>query len=406
MISSEYSFFNFFAFYEGMWLKIEKQKFRKKKIAIIVFILLLVIAIGVTIALYISKKPVRDWIDIYILKKNLTEEDIQVINLNIDKNNQIYVYGDNIAVLKDKALTLYNPYGEKITTLDVNINSAIYDSSDKYFVLAENGGKEVCLILDKTYLWSTSTEGDILQVHVNRNGYVVVITTDIAHKSITTMYNSEGKKLFTTYFASTRIIDASISQDNKYIAIAELDSSGAILQSNIKIISVENAKKDPKNTIIYTYNATKGDLISNIEYQENEKIICLYDKKINAIENKINNEILHLDKDNITFASNNLKSHIVYVEEQSEGLFNVSSNIHIINTTNNEDTIYKIEDNVKDIYTCDNTIAINTGTEIHVINTRGWLIKKYSARQEISNVKLSTDVIAIIYKDKVEIIDL
>ena len=381
-----------------------KYFFRTKRTLIIIILILIVLATILT--LYLSKKDVREWIDIYILRKSLTENDIQTLNLNADKANQIYVYSKYIAMLNDKSLNLYNSYGESVTSINLNINTAIFDSVDKYLAIAEKDGKELCLMLDKTYLWSATTDNDILQVHVNRNGYVAVVTTDITHKSILILYNSEGKKIFTRYFATTRIVDASISNDNKNIVVGELDSSGAIIQSIIEIISVDNAKNDTENTIVFSLNADPGKLITNVEYQENEQISCIYDNSVNLIKNNNDNVVLKFDNEKITYVSNELKNNVVYVEERKEGLFNVSSNIQIINTTNNQKVTYELEDIAKEIYTKNNIIAVNVGTEIYFLNTNGWLIKKYSSNQEITNVKVSSNIAAIIYKDKVEIIDL
>lgn len=387
-------------------IEIDERKLNIKKVVIIAIIILLIIGIILMISLYISEKGVRDWVDVHLLRKNLTEEDIEVINLNTDKNNQIHVYSKYIAILNDKAVTLYNVYGEKVTSFNVNINTAIFDSANKYLALAEEKGNEVCLLLDKTYLWSNNVEGEILQVHVNQNGYVIVITTDVTHKSILTLYNPEGKKLFTSYFSSTRIVDATISKDNKYIAVGELDTSGAIIQSNVKILSVENAQKDTDNDIIYTYNADSGNLISNVEYQDKGQISCLYDNSISVINKNNNKELIKIDNEDITFIANDLSNYIAYVEEESTGLFKSASNIHIINSFDEQEIVYKIEDIAKEIYTNDNIIAINVGTELYFVNTKGWLIKKYTANQEITNVMFSENIAAIIYKDKVIIIDL
>ena len=381
------------------------RKINKKKVIIIILVIILIITAIIVGILYVSKRDVRDWADIYILRKNLKEEDIETISLNADKSNQIHVYGNYISVLNDKTVNLYNAYGEKVTSFDVNINSGLFDSADKYMAIAENEGNEVCLILDKTYLWGTTTDSEILQVHVNKNGYVAVITTDISHRSNLILYNSEGTKLFTRVFSTTRIIDVSISNDNKFIAIGELDTSGAIIQSNIEIISVQNAKNDPENTIVYTYNSNSGQLITNVEYQENGQIICVYDDAIIAIKDNNITEILKINDDKITYVSNKLNGNTIYVEEQSEGLFNISSNVHIIDTASKQDIIYKLEDIAKQIYTNENIIAINTGTDLYFINTSGWLVKKYTANQEITNVKVSGSLACIVYKDKIEIID-
>ncbi len=60
-----------------------------------------------------------------------------------------------------------------------------------------------------------------------------------------------------TFFKSTRVVSTSISNDNKYLAIAEIDTSGTIIQSNIKIISIEKGKNNAENSIKKVYNSEK-----------------------------------------------------------------------------------------------------------------------------------------------------
>lgn len=387
-------------------IDIIKKIDKKKKIIFILGVILLILIIAI-ITLYISEKGFRDWIDGHILRKSVTEDDIQTINLNTDKNNQIHVYGKYIANLNDKAITLYNSYGEKVAVIDsIEINSALFDSSDKYLAVAENRGHELCLILDKTYLWNTAIEGEILQIHVNQNGYIAVVTTDVTNKSIITCYNSEGKKLFTSYFSTTTIIDASISNNNKSIVIGEVDTSGTIIKSSIKILSIENAQKDAENTIIYTYNLEDNSLLTNVQYHDKNQISCVYDNGIGIINNNEYKQIIKIDNDNITYAANNFKNNVIYLVEESSGMFKSTSNIHIVNVSDNHDNIYKLENTAKEVYAIDNKMAINCGSEIYFINTSGWLIKKYNASQEITNVKMSNSLAAIIYKDKIVIVEI
>ena len=376
----------------------------RKKI-IIVAIILLIVALVVGISLYISEKQVRDWVDEHVLRKNITEQDLPVISLNTDKANQVYVYSKYIAVLNNKTIKLYNGFGEEVTSIDIDINTALFDSNKKYLAIAEDGGDKVCLLLDKTYLWSNSIEGEILQVHVNQNGYVVVVTTDSAHKSIVTLLNPSGKKLFKRYFSSTRIIDASISMDNKYIALGELDTTGSNIQSNINIISIENAQTDPENTIIYTYNAESGNLIVNVEYQDKGQIACLYDKTIEIINNEESKELIKSENQVNTFMAINFNNHVVYAEEENSGLFNANTNVKIIDTSNNEEKLLVLEDLAKEINSKDSILEINFGTEMYFYDTNGWLVKRYTSNKEITNVEFSSNLAAIVYKDKVIVIN-
>ena len=58
------------------------------------------------------------------------------------------------------------------------------------------------------------------------------------------------------------------------------------------------------------------------------------------------------------------------------------------------------------MYTYKDIVGINVGTEMYFINTKGMLIKKYSSKQEITNVLLSDNLAIIIYKDRIHIIEL
>ena len=382
------------------------EKRKKKKIFIVALIFTIIILLIAMVSLYIAEERFRNVIDTYIFKRNITDENIATIDLNTDKNNQIHVYSKYIAILNNQKVTLYNSYGEKLTDIDVNINTAIFDSSEKYFAIAENGGKELYLILDKNYLWSNKVEGDILQVHVNRNGYVAVVTKDTIYKSILTLYNSDGTLLFKRYFASTRIVDASISADNKSVAIGEVDSSGAMIKSSVKILSVDNAKNDPDNAITNTYNAEEGKLLTNVKYQSKGQIACMYDDSINVIQNEQEKELLKINNKQVTFMSVDLNNSSVHIEEEMTGVFKTNSHVKITNTQNGEENSYNINDVPKEMYAKDNIIAVNTGTEVYFLNANGWLVKKYTTRQEVTNIMFSNNLAGLVYKDKIVIINL
>ena len=99
------------------------------------------------------------------------------------------------------------------------------------------------MVTDKDVSWDTTIEGNISQIFVNKNGYVAVVITGTLNKTVIKMYNPSGKAMFTQYLSSTRAVDVNISNDNKYLAIAEIDTSKTTIQSNIKIISIDKAEK-------------------------------------------------------------------------------------------------------------------------------------------------------------------
>ena len=367
--------------------------------------LISILSLITLILLYIFNIQFRSIIDINILRKNISTDEVPTIDLDANKSNQICVYSKYIAILNDKKISLYNNYGDFVSDFSVDINNAIFASANKYLAIAEYEGKNFYVFLDNTYLWSGVIEGEIKQIYVNANGYVAIVTTDVTYKSIITLYDQEGKSIIKKYLSFTRVIDVGISKDNKYLAIAELDTSGTLIQSNIDIISVENTINDVDKSIVYSYNADKGKLITKIKYQDKNRLVCMYDDNVQVINENYQIEDVFKKHNNTTYMSVNLNSNFVYIEEEIKGLFKANSVIHICNNQGGSVNTYNLEEVAKDIYSADNVIAVNVGLETYFINNNGWLIKKVSSNQEITNICFSGGLAGIVYKDKIDIID-
>ena len=52
-----------------------------------------------------------------------------------------------------------------------------------------------------------------------------------SYKSVVDVFDRNGKEIFKTNLRTARVVDVSISQDSKYLAIAEVDLSGIIIKS-------------------------------------------------------------------------------------------------------------------------------------------------------------------------------
>ena len=155
-----------------------------------------------------------------------------------------------------------------------------------------------------------------------------------------------------------------------------------------------------------TYQGQPEKLITNIKYQDKNKLICMYTDEIHIIENNQDITLMENENKKMIFQSIELINHVVEIEEKSSGLFTADSVIHIMHTENRGIKEYTVDTVTKEMYTYSNMIALNLGTEIEFINTDGWLVKRYIAKQEITNIVVSDSIAGIIYRDKIEIINL
>lgn len=380
------------------------KNYNKKRFYIIVAFSLFFILLIILFSLYIGNIKFRNFVDTNILKKNINNENSKVINFEDNESNKVFAYDKYICLLNRSTFSTYNSSGEKVFDLNVTLTDPIYSNSNRFIALAEKEGQKIYLIENENIAWQKDIEGNINRIFVNKNGYVSVVVTGTSYKSVVITFNNSGKELFKTYLSNTIASDIAISNDNKYLAIAELDYSGTSIQSNIKILSIEKSQKDPTNAFDYIYPASSNSIINNIKYNSKNRLICLYNDCIHLIENNSDRKLYDLSKKNDLFVDINLTDTYLVISEDNSNLFS-NLNANLFDISSDKKNIYELDSSPKSIFCQNDVIAIVSGTRINFINSSGWLIKNYSSTNEPTDIKIATGIAGIIYKDRIEIIN-
>ena len=119
----------------------------KKKIFLMFFI---AVIIGV-FSFYVANEEFREFIDKYILIKEINENDGTTIDISGIPSSFIYAYDRYIVVLDKNNLSKYNNNGKKEFNIEVNISSPLFASNNRFLVLAEENGQKLYLILRGKY---------------------------------------------------------------------------------------------------------------------------------------------------------------------------------------------------------------------------------------------------------------
>ena len=384
----------------------KKKKINKKKVFKLVIITVCIVLISLLTYFYTTNEKVREIMDKYIFRKEVYENNLPTIEIDSGKNNYVYAYNRYITILEQNKFKIYNSYGREEEILDIEISTPIFESNGDYLVIAEKNGQKIYLINNKNIVWQTDIEGKISSINVNKNGYVSIIISGTSYKTVIKNFDNQGKELFTKYLATSNVIDTDISNDNKYLAIAEANFSGIVVQSIIKVISIEDAKNNSSESIKYTHIAEADNLIININYQNKNELICMYDKHIDVLKDGQNTELLNFKNEDVLFSDINLSSKVIKITKKSTGVFSAQAEMQIINSSTKSTNIYAIENVPKTVYIQDDMIVINLGTSALFINDNGWLVKKYESSQEIQKIVLCKSVAGIVSKNKIEIISL
>lgn len=130
----------------------------------------------------------------------------------------------------------------------------------------------------------------------------------------------------------------------------------------------------------------------------------MYDNHIDIIKDNSNSEVTNFATSNILFADINNK--LIQIEKRSTGLLSSEFELQIIDTNTLSKKTYLLDKEPKSLEVSGNVIAVNFGTEALFINNSGWLIKDYTASQEIQGIILSNNLAGIVFNNKIEILDL
>ena len=379
----------------------------RKKIFITSGIIILILLFVISAVIYQSNETFREFVDKYILMKNVTEENVPTIDIDYESNTNIIPYGKYICILAENTLFEYNSSGKKEKEVKVEISNPIYDAENNYLVIGEKNNQKLYLINGEHIVWEKNIEGNLNKVSVNKNGYVSIIVTGTTYKSVIVTYDKDGNELFKSYLSNTIAIDSCISPNNSELAYAEVNVSGTAVQSNIKVISVSEAKEkntEPK----YTYSAPQNSLIIRIKYQDKNQIVCMYENSIHTLEQENDIEIMKLDGDDqkISFGDIELNNSVFRTIEKSTGLFSADTVVEIKNVGNQKESIYTTKNVAKSVTSGQNIIALNLGTEVEFIDTNGRLVKRYISTQVVRDIVICDGLAGIVYRDKIELISL
>ncbi len=386
----------------------KEPKLNKMKITGIMLLVAIIIAIIIVYIIYSNNESFRNYADENILKKDLSDTSLKTIELDDYDKSTVFAYYKYIAVLKENVLTTYNTSGKKENEQEIKITTPLITTKGKNVIIAENNSSKAYFITDNNLKWEKEFEGNISRMSVNSNGYAAIILTGTLYKSVIIVLDEEGNEIFKTYLANTLVEDAAISEDNRYLSYAEINTSGTLIQSNIKTIDINKAKETPNDAVVGNYQAPQNSLAISVKYQNKTDLICMFDDSICKIKDGQSTKIADIDTKNekITFYSINLNNVVIKNIEESTGILNTQTTLKIINTANKKENTYKFYGVVKELYSVENKIALNLGSEVHFVANNGWLIKKYNSNQEIRKIVLSNEIAGLVYRNKIEIIKL
>ena len=367
----------------------ENKENSKVKIIVIAVITILIVLV---FARYITDKSFRDFIDIKFLGKQVTENNLNFIEINSEDNPTCFAYDNHIGVIAKNELTIYNNKGEEENSLSINISNPIIETNDKFVVIAEKDGDRFYVVNSTSLLFQNKIDGKISRISINKNGYISVIASNSTYNSIVIVYDNDNNELFKKFFQSTYAMCSYISNTNNYVAIGEVDYSGTVIKSYVNIVDMKSAES------AYEFNSPENEILINISYDKDDIAICSFSNSVYKVEPTTSSKIYDITDEN-SFVNIDMKNTIGVIERESSGLFSYEYKLKFKSTTSNDENIYILNNGLPKTTT-------GKGSQVYVVNYKGTLKKYYISTQQIKDLIMGNHICGIVYKDKIEIITL
>ena len=358
-------------------------------------VLAVCLAIIVSIITYFSYDKIEEFLE----NKSWQLAD-SIATIQLDDIIQVAT-GKNLITLTKDSIDFYKDTDVIQNSIDIVASEILTSCANDYTVIADKKSGNLYMMKVDTKLWETQIAGEIVDVAVNKNGYAAVTYSQTGYKSIIKVLKASGEELFTTFLASTYAIDVAVADNNKVLAVAEVDAEGITLISKIKIIEIDNTNETKSNTIY----EEKDSLIMDIEYTNKNELMVLKDTGVMLIDNKnILSNIVEYDYSTVAYSIIENRENAIIIKKASSGIFGSESVLEIYNKDNKKE--YNLQSTPQSISAQNKTIALNLGNEVIFVNTNGNLIKRYNLGGQLKDIKLydNGNMAALVFKNKIELI--
>ncbi|MBQ8787776.1 MAG: hypothetical protein IJZ61_09105 [Oscillospiraceae bacterium] len=145
---------------------------------------------------------------------------------------QIKALDDNIALVDDSHLFIYNSNGKIANSVQHTLANPLITTGNKKTLLYDLGGKSFALYSKYKNIYEKTTDDPILLARLGSNDTAAVVIKSDKYPSELMVYDATGKNIF-NYRSVSRIIDVTFNSDNSGCYITTIGADGGLIVSKM-----------------------------------------------------------------------------------------------------------------------------------------------------------------------------
>ncbi len=198
------------------------------------------------------------------------------VDISGDSVVSMQVFGNNVALLTDTSLLVYNSSGALTVDRGHTFADPLLCTGGEYMLVAELGGNRYTLHSKKEAVRDGTASGAIVSAAVSDNGQVALVTgSSKSYMSEVLVFDRKGNKIFHWYSADLLVADVAFSPRQKEIAVLGFSAVGGDMRSTLHVFSLSGKEEGPT----HTYRAT-GAMMTVLHYFDNGRVAAVGDTAV------------------------------------------------------------------------------------------------------------------------------
>nr|QGT51016.1 hypothetical protein Firmicute1046_0920 [uncultured Firmicutes bacterium] len=179
---------------------------------------------------------------------------------------QTLAYDKNVLLMSGEGVRAFNTAGQEVWKIQTANTNPFIDVAGKYLLIGEMAGKSFSVYSGNKELRTCKPENTLISAKLNKNGYVVMLCEEAGYKGLAVVQNPRGNEIFKWHSGEGYVVDAALSDDNRYLAVAQIMTNKEKVYSRMIFFDIEKneqvAAEEREDCIIAKVQFSNGGWVT------------------------------------------------------------------------------------------------------------------------------------------------
>ena len=191
---------------------------------------------------------------------------------------RLELMGDDISLLTDTGLYVYNDEGNRILSFSHAYNSPISETNSTRTLVYDAGGKQFLCATRKAVVFQNTLADKIMLGKISKSGKVAIVTDSDRYASVLYVYDTDGKEVYSVS-VTEKIIDCEFAPDNNSFIISTVSAIDGEVYSMLSCYKFSNTKGEEWKTKL------NGSVVMDINAFSGSNVTAVADNAIYTVKN-------------------------------------------------------------------------------------------------------------------------